>query len=76
MTTHRALTNRTGHEANPIMAQPAVAVALKAGASVVLVAAMEHWRRRHPKAAWITLAVLDAGYAAIVARNYRIGGPR
>ena len=76
VTTRRAVQSGTGHEANPLMAQPSVAVALKAGASVVLVAAMEHWRQRHPKAAWVTLAVLDAGYAAIVARNARIGGRR
>ena len=70
-----------GHEeANPLMGSisgsPAAMIGVKAGTSVATLWLVRRLARRHRVAAIITLAAIDAGYTAIVARNFSLPARR
>jgi hypothetical protein len=65
-------------EANPLLAgiadKPAALIAVKAAATFGTVYFVERMRLRHPGAAAITMAAIDAAYVVLVVRNARLAG--
>jgi hypothetical protein len=72
-TTFRATDRGLGFEANPLMGDRGVAIAAKAAVGLSVVLMTEHWRKKHPVAAVVTMGLLNAVYVGIVAHNYRVG---
>jgi hypothetical protein len=70
-----ALGDRT-YEANPLMrplaGHPAALVGIKAASAVGTIYLVERLRKRHPAAAAVTMAAIDAGYIAVVVHNARV----
>ena len=77
LSTYASIHSGHGHEANPIMAKPVVAVSLKAGATAFEVLAIRHiWHAGHQKTA-IGVALFIAGSTFYVsARNVQIARGR
>jgi hypothetical protein len=75
-TTHRALEQGGAREANPMLrwaaASPSALIGVKAASTAGTIYLLEKLRRRHPRAAAITMVALNASYAAIVAHNMRV----
>ncbi len=75
VSTRNAL-NNGAREANPAMGAIAnnstAMFAVKAGTAVATTFFVEKLARKHPKRAAILMAVLNAGYAAVVVHNYRV----
>lgn len=67
--------DRGAREANPLFAGldrwPSAVGALKGGSFAAVVLLTEKMRRRHPKAALLTMIALNSSYCWIVAHNYR-----
>ena len=72
----RTALNNGAREANPAMgaiAKNSTAMfAVKAGTAVATTFFAEKLAKKHPKRAVILMAVLNAGYAAVVMHNYRV----
>ncbi len=79
-TTLHSVRGGTGTEANPIMgglAQHAAAfIGIKAGLTAATIMSMRGLSKNHPKAAALTLIVLNAGSAFVVGSNFRIAVQR
>jgi hypothetical protein len=79
MSTRKALA-RGATEANPAMAgivkNSTAFMAIKAGTAVSTMFLAERVAKNHPRRAMILMAVLNAGYAAVVAHNYRVANAR
>ena len=75
VSTRTALQNGA-REANPAMGavakNSAAMFAVKAGTAAATTFFAEKLARKHPKRAAILMAVLNAGYAAVVVHNYRV----
>ena len=75
VSTRSALQNGA-REANPAMGavakNSATMFAVKAGTAAATTFFAEKLARKHPKRAAILMAVLNAGYAAVVVHNYRV----
>jgi hypothetical protein len=74
--TYKGLATGRAREANPLMrpfveSKPAF-VGVKVGLTLTAIWATERTRKKHPKRAVVTMAVLDAALAAIVWNNYRV----
>ena len=74
--THRALATGLAREGNPLVASEPVRIGAKAALSAFTVFAMERVAKKHPHAAWVTLAAINGFYVGIVAHNYRVGNLR
>ena len=75
--TRRAVASGAGREANPLMrsvvGQPAALLAVKAGATGVIIFASERLRKTHHPAAAVMLMIgINSAYAMIVAHNYAV----
>ena len=68
--------NAGGREANPIMARvvgsPVGLFAVKAGTTAATILLSERLAKRNKMASFVMMAVLNTGYAAVVAHNYRL----
>jgi hypothetical protein len=75
VSTRQAL-NSGAREANPAMGavakNGAALFAVKAGTAAATMFFAEKLAKKHPKRAAILMAVLNAGYAAVVMHNYRV----
>ena len=75
VSTRNAL-NNGAREANPAMGavakNSAALFAVKAGTAAATTFFAEKLAKKHPKRAAIVMAVLNAGYAAVVMHNYRV----
>jgi len=73
--TIRALHSGSAREGNPLVSpfagQPAALVGFKVGVTAGTIYGTDRLYKSHHRLAMITLAAIDAGYACIVARNYR-----
>jgi hypothetical protein len=69
-------TSSGARETNPLVAgmlsSPAVLVAGKAGVAAGMFLVSEHMRKRHPRAAVLTMLGLNSAYAIVVAHNYAV----
>ena len=67
-------------ESNLLMAgfahRPIVLMGAKTAVAAGTILLMERFRKRHPKAAMVTMMVLNATYAVVVVRNSRIAHQR
>jgi Domain of unknown function (DUF5658) len=67
-------------ESNALLARlahrPTVLMGVKTGVSAGTILLMERFRKRHPKAAMVTMMALNSAYAVIVVRNSRIAHQR
>jgi hypothetical protein len=73
----RALSERSGQEANPIaraLGTGAMLIAAKAAVATGVIVAGEKIRKKHPKAAVILFSAIDTAMAAVVAHNYSLTG--
>lgn len=75
VSTRQALANGA-REANPMMGgvakNSAAMFAVKAGTAAATTFFAEKLAKKHPKRAAVLMAVLNAGYAAVVLHNYRV----
>ena len=72
----QAALNNGAREANPAMGavanNGAALFAVKAGTAAATMFFAEKLAKKHPKRAAILMAVLNAGYAAVVMHNYKV----
>ena len=73
--TIRGLHSGSAREGNPLVSpfagQPAALVGFKVGITAGTIYGTDRLYKSHHRLAMITLAAVDAGYACLVARNYR-----
>ena len=67
-------------ESNALLAglahRPTLLMGAKMGMAAGTIVLMERFRKRHPKAAMVTMMALNSAYAVIVVRNSRIAHQR
>jgi hypothetical protein len=67
-------------ESNALLAgiahRPVLLMGAKTAVTAGTIVLMERFRRRHPRAAMVTLMVLNSAYAVVVVRNSRIAHQR
>lgn len=77
--TSRALSSGAT-ESNALLAglahRPTLLMGAKIGVAAGTIVLMERFRKRHPKAAMVTMMALNSAYAVIVVRNSRIAHQR
>jgi hypothetical protein len=73
--TIHALRTRKAYEGNPVLSpfasNPAALSAFKLGLTGGTILGIDRLRKSNRRLAMITLAVVNGGYACVVARNYR-----
>jgi hypothetical protein len=74
--TLRAIGSGNAHEVNPLLkgvaAHTSALVGVKAASAVATIYLVEKLRKRHPRAALMTMAAIDAGYVAVVVHNAQV----